>query len=242
MKNNICVYDFETDDNNAYKCNPVQLAACIIDFRTLKILDNSYFSISIKPDDLTIETSKEYFAKHESTINWHAKNYKITPKEILDKWLTGNSEKTAFELFVKYLQQYNTNQSIKGRFTAPIRAGANIKRFDNIIIDRLCAKYHYLTSDGEQKIFHPRDNIDVTELAFYWFENLREPSAFNMDALRVFFGIPIEGSHDALKDVKDEAWMVQKFMRLHRVLAPKVTFKKSFSNTVKVGNENTDNK
>lgn len=228
MKTNICVYDFETDSPDPLKCNPVQLASCIIDYRTLKILDSSFFCIDIKPSTLTASNIEEYFKANEITINWHAKNYEIEPKEVLNRWINGHEEKLAFELFVSHLSKYNTKQSNKTKFSAPIRAGANIRRFDNIIMDRLCNKYGQITADGEAKIFHPRDTIDVMDFAFYWFENLREPSAYNMDSLRRFFGIPTEGAHDALKDVKDEAWMIQKFMRLHRHLSPKIPFKKAY--------------
>jgi DNA polymerase III epsilon subunit-like protein len=51
-----------------------------------------------------------------------------------------------------------------------------------------------------------------------------------MDNLRDYLGISKEGAHDALKDVKDCAEVLIRFMKLHRNLADKVKFKDSFKN------------
>jgi DNA polymerase III epsilon subunit-like protein len=58
-----------------------------------------------------------------------------------------------------------------------------------------------------------------------WFESLDEPKAYNMDELRRFFGIELEGGHDALKDVRDTADLIVRFMKLTRKYACKVNFK-----------------
>jgi hypothetical protein len=39
-----------------------------------------------------------------------------------------------------------------------------------------------------------------------------------------------EGAHDALKDVKDTAEIMIRFLKLHRKLGEKVKFKGSFAN------------
>ena len=41
-------------------------------------------------------------------------------------------------------------------------------------------------------------------------------------------GIDKDGAHDAIKDVKDTAAILTRFMRLHRNLAKKITFKGAF--------------
>ncbi len=48
--------------------------------------------------------------------------------------------------------------------------------------------------------------------------------------MREYFGLSKEGGHDALKDVKDTAELLIRFMRLHRNTAAKVKFKGSFLN------------
>jgi hypothetical protein len=236
MDNHICVYDFETDGPNPEICQPVQLAALIIDYRTLEIIDKSEFSSFMRPIGIDDPT---YYEKNYDTIRWHATNYnpnwetmketerEDATKKIFDIWNTAPGQKQVFQDFTTYLLKYNTNQSRKGKWSAPLRAGMNIKRFDNVIIDRLCKTYGAITNDGEQKIFTPRDQIDILELAFYWFESLPEPKNYNMLELRRFFGMSGRGAHDALNDVRDEAIMIQKFMRLHRYFAHKVKFKDS---------------
>jgi DNA polymerase III epsilon subunit-like protein len=49
-----------------------------------------------------------------------------------------------------------------------------------------------------------------------------------MDNLREYFGIDKDGAHDAIKDVKDTADIMIRFMKLHRNVASKVKFKNSF--------------
>ena len=226
MKNFICVYDFETDSPNPHECEPVQLAACIINNITLEIMPNSEFCVNMRPPNIDDE---DYFEKHESTIEWHAKNYNKSPTEIFELWKSFPAQKQGWEHFTNYLLKYNKNQSRRTKFGAPIRAGANIRRFDNIIVDRLCKRYGNVTGTGEQNIFSPRDIIDIMEICFYWFENLPEPKAYNMDTLRQFFGIPLEGSHDALKDIRDEAWIIQKFMKLFRIQSHKIRFRGAYN-------------
>jgi DNA polymerase III epsilon subunit-like protein len=53
-------------------------------------------------------------------------------------------------------------------------------------------------------------------------------SSYSLDNVRKYFGISGEGAHDALKDVKDCAEILIRFMKLHRNLSSKVKFKNSF--------------
>lgn len=225
MKNFICVYDFETDSPDPRVCNPVQLAAIMINPITLEIVDNSEFEIKMRPVDIDKET---YYEEHKDTIIWHSKIKEKTPEYIFKEWQGYPDQKQSWDHFLNYLLKYNKNQSRKTVWTAPIRAGHNITGFDNLIIDRLAETYKDVDKDGEQKIFFQRDVIDTKDICFYWFENLPEPSGLSLDVLREFFGIPVKGGHDAKKDVKDTAWLVQKFMRLFRLQAPKIPFKGAF--------------
>lgn len=221
MINRLCVYDYETDGAKPEECQPVQLAACIIHPVTLDIIEDSYFSTYMRPDDIDDE---DYYEKHLDTITWHAKNYKTTPEAIFKIWKDAPDQKTAWNNFTSYLAKYNQNPSKPNRFGAPARAGMNIRRFDNVITDRLCKKYGNTIKD-EQSLFHPRDTVDIMDFALYWFESLPEPQSYNMEALRKFFGLKTDIQHDALNDVKDEAWIIRRFLKLHRNLAPRVQFR-----------------
>ena len=65
-------------------------------------------------------------------------------------------------------------------------------------------------------------------LMFYWFEQNNDIKSYTLDTVRDYFGIPKEGAHDALKDVKDTADIIIRFMKLHRNLSKKIKFKGSF--------------
>jgi len=216
MKNmsNIVVFDFETDGKNPHLCNPVQLAAVIINPRTLEIIPESEFSIDIKPNDMDKE---EYWTNDiADTARWHANNYGVTLEQIKERWSKGTPEQTAWELFCKYLSNYGVG------WKAPIAAGMNIREYDLIITKRLEEKYK------SKPTFAKRDKIDILDFCFAWFENLIEPTSYALDNLRKFFGISKDGSHDAIKDVYDEARIIIKFLNLNRSISHKVKFKNSF--------------
>ena len=65
-------------------------------------------------------------------------------------------------------------------------------------------------------------------LIFYWFEGNNELKNYKMDNLREYFGMDKDGAHDALKDVQDTAGLLIRFLKLHRNVAQKVSFRDSF--------------
>lgn len=132
-------------------------------------------------------------------------------------------------MFVNYLDKYHSRSSKKSQFSAPIAAGYNINRFDLHIIDRLSNKYGNLNKEKRTDLFYPRDVIDGMNLMFYWFENNNDLKSYTLDTVRDYFGISKDGAHDALKDVKDTAEIIVRFLKLHRNLAQKVKFRDSFS-------------
>jgi oligoribonuclease (3'-5' exoribonuclease) len=211
----ICIYDFETDGVNEKICNPVQLAALMIDGKKLTIIPDSEFVINIQPPDIL--DLKKYLTKEKSdTISWHAKNYKTTSEEIIKKWQESMDEKTAWDMFLQYFNKYNPKGGV---YAAPMLGGMNIRNFDNVIIQRLMSKYN------TKPFYWRRDVADLLDWCFMWFESLEEPKAYNLDELRRFFGISLEGGHDALKDVRDSADLIIRFLKLTRRYASKVNFK-----------------
>jgi len=223
---NIVVFDFETTGTNPQECEPVQVAAVVIDPRNLKFMEDSSFNSMMRPpalDDMEIEEYMESDADLLSTIKWHAKNQNKTPEEVAQSWKDAPSQKEVWDCFIKYVDKYNW----KGKpWFAPIPAGMNIRGFDLVIYKRLNELYHIKMGP-----FWPRDKIDVMDLCFYWFENLPDPPPkYNMDTLREWFGIATEGSHDALKDVMDCGNLITKFMKLHRSMASRVKFQEGFAN------------
>lgn len=223
--NKICVFDFETDGSDPRVCSPVQIAAVMVDPIHLEIIDGSEFNIFFKPE--VLENNENY--KYETDIlDFHSKVKGCSQDEILSSWQKYPKQELSWKLFVNYLDKYHTRSSKKSQFSAPIAAGYNIYRFDLPIIDRLSNKYGNINKEDKSDIFFPRDVIDAMNLIFYWFEHNNDIKNFTLDNMRDYFGLSKDGAHDALKDVKDTANIIIRFMKLHRNLSQKIKFKNAF--------------
>jgi DNA polymerase III epsilon subunit-like protein len=223
--NKICVFDFETDGNNPKVCSPVQIAALMIDPIQLEIIPGSEFNMNMKPEVLEENDSYVYTT---DILDFHAKVKGCAKEQVLSEWKKYPKQQHTWELFVNYLDKYHTRSSKKSQFTAPIAAGYNINKFDLPIIHRLSNKYGHINKEENSNIFFPRDTADLMNVVFYWFEYNSELKSYTLDSLREHFGIDKTGAHDALKDVKDTAEILIRFMKLHRNLASKIKFKDSF--------------
>jgi DNA polymerase III epsilon subunit-like protein len=223
--NKICVFDFETDGSDPRECSPVQIAAIMVDPIKLEIIPKSEFNINFKPEVLEANDNYQYTT---DILDFHSKVKGCSKDEVLAEWLEYPKQDQSWKMFIAYLDKYHSRSSKKSQFSAPIAAGYNIHRFDLKIIERLSQKYDNVNKEKTSNIFYPRDVIDVMNLVFYWFENNPELKSYTMDALREYFGISKDGAHDAVKDVKDTAEIMIRFMKLHRNLSSKVKFKNSF--------------
>jgi DNA polymerase III epsilon subunit-like protein len=224
-----CVFDMETDGSNPDVCSPIQIAAVIIDPLKLEIVENSEFNISMKPE--LLEQNKEYDYSDSDILDFHAKVRSCSKADILGSWQNFQSQENGWKMFVSYLEMYHARtKGKKSCFSAPIAAGYNINRFDLRIVERLSKKYDNLNKEGRSSLFYPRDVVDVMNILFYWFEYNNELKNYTLDNLRDYLGISKEGAHDALKDVKDTANIMIRFLKLHRSLGNKVKFKGSFAN------------
>lgn len=226
MNNNkICVFDFETDGSDPDKCSPVQIAAVMIDPITLQIIDGSEFNVNFKPEVIEANENYEYTT---DILDFHAKVRGCAKQDILAQWKKYPKQEYSWKLFTNYLENYHSRSSRKSQFSAPIAAGYNIHRFDLRIIERLSYKHKNLNKENRSDIFYPRDTVDIMSLMFYWFEASNDLKSYSLDAVREYFGIDAHGAHDALKDVKDCAELLTRFLKLHRNLSSKIKFRNSF--------------
>ena len=222
----ICVFDFETDGSDPEICSPVQLAAVMIDPIKLEIIDGSEFNINCKPE--VMEKDPEYHYETD-IMDFHARVKGCSQEDVYKLWREYGSQELAWSSFVAYLEKYHCgNRKKKSPFSAPIAAGYNINRFDMKIINRLSKKYKTIDAkEGISTLFYPRDVLDIMNLVFYWMES-SDLKSYSLDNMREYLGISKDGGHDALKDVKDCAEILIRFMRLHRKLVPKIKFEGSF--------------
>jgi DNA polymerase III epsilon subunit-like protein len=223
--NKICVFDFETDGSNPEVCSPVQIAAVMVDPIKLEIIPNSEFNTNFKPE--VLEQNNEYIYETD-ILDFHAKVRGCAKDKILDEWKKYPKQELSWKMFVSYLDKYHTRASKKSQFSAPIAAGYNIYRFDLPIINRLSVKHGNTNKENKSDIFFPRDVVDVMNLVFYWFEHNNDLKSYTLDNIRDYLGIDKEGAHDAIKDVKDTADILIRFLKLHRSLSNKIKFKDSF--------------
>jgi len=224
--NKICIFDLETDGCDPRICSPVQIAAVMIDPIKLELIPNSEFNINIKPE--VMENNDDYVYTTD-ILDFHARVRGCSKDSIFTQWKQYPKQEQSWKMFTTYLDQYHTRSSKKSQFTAPIAAGYNINRFDLPIIDRLSNRFGNINKEGKTNLFYPRDIVDIMNLVFYWFENNNDLKNFTLDSLREYFGISKEGAHDALKDVKDCAEILVRFMKLHRTLGSKIKFRGSFA-------------
>ena len=223
--NKICVFDFETDGTNPEECSPVQLAAIMVDPINLEIISNSEFNCNFKPE--AMEKDPEYEYKTD-ILDFHAKVKGCSKEDVYKEWKAYPKQNVAWKMFVDYLDKYHTRNSKKSQFSAPIAAGYNIYRFDLPIIQRLSRKNKNVNKEGTSNVFYPRDVIDMINLVFYWFNHNNELKSYKLDTLRDYFGITKDGAHDAIKDVRDTAEILIRFLKLHRNLSEKIKFKGAF--------------
>ena len=210
------IFDFETDGVDPHSCNPVQVAAVVIDPLKLEIIPGSEFNTMMKPPGIDKD---DYFTdERNGTIMFHSVNQKKTPEEIVQIWKDSPEQDLAWDMFVNYIKKWNPKQD---KWNAPIPGGANIADFDLPIAKRLNEKYGV----NNETLFWQRDcdYADVQRLAYMWFEGVSVgPPNYKVDTLREFFQMEMEGSHDALKDVQDCAELIIRFLSLTRHCAARV--------------------
>lgn len=222
MKNNnhYCVYDFETDSRDPSTTNPLELAAVMVHGRKNEIIEGSEFRSYIRPEEFNNEG---YYEANQETIEWHAKNLGVEPKDILKRIEESPPEKLVFNNFCTYLKKYNINSGPKTKWGAPILCGYNSSRFDDIILERLCGRYGQLDKEGRPKIICPVLKLDLLHSVFLWHESLNYLESRRMDHLREKFDLPQqEGkAHEAMRDVLDEANLLIKMLKIYRYYGQK---------------------
>lgn len=223
--NKICVFDFETDGSDPTVCSPVQIAAVMVDPINLEIIPDSEFNINFKPEVMEKDPKYEYTT---DILDFHAKVKGCSKDEVYAEWSQYPKQEISWKMFMSYLEKYHLKGKGKSQFTAPIPAGYNIYRFDLPIIQRLCEKYKNTNKRGEQGVFYPRDVVDMMNLVFYWFNHNNDLKNYTLDSLRDYLGITKDGAHDAIKDVKDTADIIIRFLKLHRNLSEKIQFRGAF--------------
>lgn len=122
-------------------------------------------------------------------------------------------QSVVWKQFVAWVGRFNKS---KKEFTAPLVCGKNIRNFDLAFVRKL----NELHCKGDKTVlFNRRHQRDLEDYLFDWFENdPNGPPDFKMDTLRDYFGVPKEGAHNALVDVRHTGLLYFRFLKLCRTL------------------------
>ena len=215
----LIVLDFETGSRNPHKTQPTQIAAVAIHGRKLKLQPGGTFNSEIRPildDDKAIEMGLDPLEDEALEIT------NKTRKELAK----APAPKQVWQKFSNFVNKYNFK---KTQFFAPIPVGYNINGFDMHIVERMCQQYGPTNKKtNEQGLFSKINKIDVMDIIWLWTENNPDIKSISMDSMRDWMGLSTENAHDALKDVKDTANILIRFMKFYRSMAPKTKFEKAF--------------
>lgn len=220
------IYDFETDSPFPHSCHPIQLAALVVNPRTLEYVKDNlgkpvYFNSMIRIPDKEldeIQADPKKKAQFDKALDIN--------KKTIDEIQNGPEEKQVWANFVAFTQRYARKP--KNAWDSVIPVGYNSDGFDRIIIERLAQKYGTTDAEGQQYVFHKMYSVDVIKLIFQWHESNTELTSYKLDNVRDHMGLSKEKAHDALQDVYDTARIFRRIQKRFRSIAEKVTFKDSF--------------
>lgn len=210
IRNNICIRDYETGSKNRHKCQPIQIAAVMIDIRRLEVIQDSLFESLILPefdDEKCLNLGIDPLEDEALKINGH------TRESLAD----APHAKLVWEQYLAYLKDYNIKGQDGGAWNAPAIGGYNSCKFDDVIDIRMCELYGPKLNDwGDWSMYHPFLNFDVQHLVqnFFHATKINNTDSISMDAMREFFGYKKDGAHDAETDVIQTADMLIRFLKL----------------------------
>jgi len=211
------MYDFETGSRNPYTTQAIQIAAIAIEPRSLEVVPGSEFESLIKPEFDEIKCKElEIDMLEDQALAVNGK----TREELAE----APQLKVVWKSFTQYCMNYNPSGK---KWTAPCLVGFNNIGFDNVILNRMAKQYGPWDSEREQcNLFNPIIKLDLMQMLLPWFESEYNLKTISMDNMRDFLGMSKEGGHDALQDVRDQAEIFIKTMKLTRKCSKVVTWKK----------------
>jgi len=219
MRNNtIIVFDLETSSNKVAETEIVQIAAMAMNPATLEPIPNARFESLMRPldwdkvEDQALAVNKK--TREELADAPH-------PEEVWDRFLT-------------WTRFWKLGASTS-KYVLPDAAGHNIINFDLPIMERYCRKYGTVRteSNGEVRpnLFSPMGCYDTLNLLNYWMEDLPDGNKLSLDYWRKHLGMPkesLEKGHDAMQDVKDTFWILQRLLKLSRRVGKNIVWKDAF--------------
>lgn len=254
--NNYIFYDMETTSANPQRTQPTQLAAVAIDGRNLEVLDVFSSYINILNEEESEKYGLDYMQAGAMEVTGITPEFLSDKPGLKTVW--GNFTEFVNKYNPKgnkWTRPIRCGYNII-KFDDPIMFRI-CKGHNNNSIDLKELAEEYIDDDyrdkflkeykakfcqepwgfgpwnkdrDEQDLFHPRDVIDVMPLYFLWTENLKEVNSIAMDAVRKWWGMSLEGAHNATIDVLQGSYMLVKFLKYMRSQSKRMKFKDCFVN------------
>lgn len=253
------IYDFETTGVDSQACGPLEIAANIIDFKKLELLDSFHSYIrpmkverrqkvtpiieQVEVDNDGVITLVDKVVDYKVTYQKRIKNY--TDEEILDvngfiapdalrKNGIRREDILTFPLekvvWSNFIDFCTKHKDGRSAFDQVIPVGWNIDNFDNAIFKRLCDTHKTGCP------LHARHSVDLLKICFFTMHGLTgdaEVNSYSFDNFRRYFGIAAEDeigvAHTAKKDVADLTQVFIRKTRWARQVAKAANFKGSFT-------------
>ena len=198
-KNNFCVLDFETGASNPHTAEITQIAAVILNHKSLKIIDT--FEAKLKPENMD--------ALEDGALQVTG----LTREQIADFPDTS----IIFPTFANWLLKHGKNNV----YNAPIPMGYNILGYDMIILNRYCKKYKIGWDEKRQsqKLLSQVYSFDLLHHMWFWMENNQDIEKLKLTTILEYMGAEAEkiaGAHDALQDVKNTAEIIIRLFNMQR--------------------------
>ena len=218
-----CVFDFETGSRNPDNTQVTQLAAIMLDPRSLKIKAGGEFNCEIRAyidDEVAIAKGLDPLEEDALRITGKTREEIDNAQELTIVW----------DKFASWVKKFNKSNNI---FTAPIPVGYNINNFDMPIINRLCHQFGNVSDkDKRPNLFNAIRKVDMMDDLWMWTESDADVKSLSMDNVRQWLGFPEESSanaHDALQDVKDTGNLFIKFLKYYRNITKETKFENAFA-------------
>jgi len=244
--NKFAITDFETGGTDG-RHQPLSIATVIIDPRRLTIAENGIFYSLIQPcpDDRCEEFGLSPIdpkALATNNLSLDELRNAPSPKKVMGdyinfmKYHNPTGEKWDAPVFCGFNTDFDweiMTRLMKGNMKSefaiteklPSQKALKEKSIEEIkdeLKNLKIVKEPY--KFGGETIFRPFPKIDVAQIVFMFFENLRALGQMSLSSVKEYFGFPNTGAHNAVIDCLWTAEILIRYLRITRSIAQEIDY------------------
>lgn len=147
----------------------------------------------------------------------------------VEELMKAPDQKVIWNEFINWVGTFNKEGT---KWGAPIACGKNIRKFDLLFADELNKKHS--PKKDKTVLFNERTQLDLEDFLFHWFENSTDlvnaktkKLDLKMDTIRPYFGLSMDGAHQAMTDVVQTGELIMRYLKLYRDLFKRVPMRGS---------------